>query len=312
VVAATIVTSKALTGFSSATGAITASDTILTAINKLDGNLALRAPLVSPTFTGTVSGSFSGNGSALTQLSGGSLTAGSVALAALAGDSVDSSKIVNNTIINADVSSSAAIDYSKLNLAGAIVNADINASAAIADTKLATISSAGKVANSATTATTSNTPNTLVLRDASGNFSAGIITGTFVGDGSGLTGLTGVHASRILLEDVIAPPILPVIAWGDNHDGQTSIPPTLINANTAAIAAGGGVGVALLKTGTVVQWGTGTAVPGGLANVTHVAAGAAHRLACKSDGTVTAWGDNTLRPKHCSRRTQRREERCRW
>ena len=120
---------------------------------------------------------------------------------------------------------------------------------------------------------------------------SGTTTGTFVGDGSGLT---GVHASRILLEDVIAPPIRPVIAWGDNHDGQTSIPPTLINANTAAIAAGGGVGVALLKTGTVVQWGTGTAVPGGLANVTHVAAGAAHRLACKSDGTVTAWGDNTF------------------
>lgn len=40
-------------------------------------------------------------------------------------------------IVNADVSASAAIDYSKLNLAGAIVNADISNSAAIAYAKLA-------------------------------------------------------------------------------------------------------------------------------------------------------------------------------
>jgi hypothetical protein len=59
---------------------------------------------------------------------------------------------------------------------GSIVNADINASAAIADTKLATISSAGKVANSATTATPNNTNNAIVARNSSGNFSAGTIT----------------------------------------------------------------------------------------------------------------------------------------
>jgi hypothetical protein len=59
---------------------------------------------------------------------------------------------------------------------GAIVNADINASAAIADTKLATISTAGKVSNSATTATNANTASTIVARDASGDFAAGDIT----------------------------------------------------------------------------------------------------------------------------------------
>lgn len=63
-------------------------------------------------------------------------------------------------------------------LSGAIVNADINASAAIADTKLDTISTAGKVSNSATTATSSNTANAIVARDASGNFSAGVISDT--------------------------------------------------------------------------------------------------------------------------------------
>ena len=39
---------------------------------------------------------------------------------------------------------------------GVIVNADIKSDAAIADTKLATISTASKVSNSATTATNNN------------------------------------------------------------------------------------------------------------------------------------------------------------
>jgi hypothetical protein len=74
--------------------------------------------------------------------------------------------------------------------AGTIVNADIAASAAIADTKLATISTSGKVANSATTAIAANTANAIVARDASGNFNAGTVTATaFSGGGSGLTGL---------------------------------------------------------------------------------------------------------------------------
>jgi hypothetical protein len=57
-----------------------------------------------------------------------------------------------------------------------IVNADISASAAIVDTKLATISTAGKVSNSATTATNANTASAIVARNASGDFAAGDIT----------------------------------------------------------------------------------------------------------------------------------------
>lgn len=55
---------------------------------------------------------------------------------------------------------------------GTIVNADINAAAGIVDTKLATIATAGKVANTATTATSTNTANAIVARNASGNFNA--------------------------------------------------------------------------------------------------------------------------------------------
>ena len=74
--------------------------------------------------------------------------------------------------------------------AGAIVNADINASAAIADTKLATISTASKVSNSATTATNANTASAIVARDASGNFSAGTITASLSGNASTATTAT--------------------------------------------------------------------------------------------------------------------------
>jgi trimeric autotransporter adhesin len=62
-----------------------------------------------------------------------------------------------------------------------IANANIAAAAAIADTKLGTISTASKVQNSATTATSSNSGSAIVSRDASGNFSAGIITAALTG-----------------------------------------------------------------------------------------------------------------------------------
>lgn len=80
---------------------------------------------------------------------------------------------------------------------GAIVNADISASAAIVDTKLATISTASKVSNSATTAASANTASAIVARDASGNFAAGTITATLTGNVTGnVTGnLTGLASS---------------------------------------------------------------------------------------------------------------------
>lgn len=65
---------------------------------------------------------------------------------------------------------------SGLLLSSLIVNADIDPAAAIVDTKLATISTAGKVANSATTATSTNTGSAIVMRDAFGNFATTMIT----------------------------------------------------------------------------------------------------------------------------------------
>ena len=114
-------------------------------------------------------------------------TAGKVADTALSsnvtmiGQTIESGEITDGTIVNADVNASAAIADTKLatiatagkvadsalssNVSmigstiesaeitnGTIVNADINAAAAIVDTKLATIATAGKVADSALSA----------------------------------------------------------------------------------------------------------------------------------------------------------------
>ena len=73
-----------------------------------------------------------------------------------------------------------------------LVNADVSSSAAITDNKLATITTAGKVSNSATTATSSNTANTIVARDNSGNFTANVITANLIGD------VTGSSSNNVL------------------------------------------------------------------------------------------------------------------
>jgi len=78
------------------------------------------------------------------------------------------------------------------------------ADGAIADTKLATISTAGKVSNSATTATSANTASAIVARDASGDFSAGTITATnFSGSGASLTSLTAGNLSGTIPSGVL-------------------------------------------------------------------------------------------------------------
>ncbi|MFO1488780.1 MAG: tail fiber domain-containing protein [Verrucomicrobiota bacterium] len=141
---------------------------------------------------GTISGTFAGNGAAVTSLNAGQLASGTVpdarlsANVSLLGNNIDTTEIVNGTI----------------------ANVDIDPAANIADTKLATINAAGKVANSATTATSANSPNAIVSRDASGNFSAGTITANFAGNGAGLTNLTVpttlVSNNTLTVESILA------------------------------------------------------------------------------------------------------------
>lgn len=125
--------------------------------------------LVVDTVEGNLTGDVTGNADTATQLANNRAFS-------ITGDITAAGVNFNGT---GDVALSATIT------AGSIVNDDINATAAIADTKLATISTAGKVQNSATTATSANTASAIVARDASGNFSAGTITATFSGNLTG-------------------------------------------------------------------------------------------------------------------------------
>ena len=87
------------------------------------------------------------------------ITDATIATADIASSAITTALIADGTITTTDISSSASIPYSKLLFSnnivtgdianGTILNADINASAAIVDTKLATISTAGKVLGSA-------------------------------------------------------------------------------------------------------------------------------------------------------------------
>ncbi|MFM6994229.1 MAG: hypothetical protein ACKOWO_03825 [Sediminibacterium sp.] len=68
------------------------------------------------------------------------------------------------------------------NTISGLTNANLSGTAGITDANLATIATTGKVLNTATTATFSNTANTIVSRDASGNFNAGTITASLSGN----------------------------------------------------------------------------------------------------------------------------------
>ncbi len=99
--------------------------------------------------------------------------------------------IISDNAITTIKISSDAVTSAKIADA-TIVNADIALAAAIEDTKLATIATAGKVSNSATTATSGNTNSAIVARDASGNFSAGTITASLTGNATNVTGTVAV------------------------------------------------------------------------------------------------------------------------
>lgn len=151
--------------------------------------------LTLPSADGTSGQVLSTNGSgALSWASLGSFTNSQIAsnaaidyskLAPLSSGNIligNGSNVATSVAVTGDVTISSSGETAIA--AGSIVNSDISASAAIADTKLATIASAGKVSNSATTASSANTANAIVARDSAGNFSANVITGNLNGTAS--------------------------------------------------------------------------------------------------------------------------------
>jgi microcystin-dependent protein len=116
--------------------------------------------------------------------------------------------------------------------AGNITNDKVSASAAIADTKLATIATAGKVLNSATTATSANTINAIVARDGSGNFSAATITATLAGSitGNAATATTLTTGRTIALTG-------DVTGTTDSFNGSANVSAATTIANNAVTTA---------------------------------------------------------------------------
>jgi hypothetical protein len=157
-------------------------------------------------------------------------------------------------------------DVVKVTDTGTVTNGMLAGS--ITDSKLSTISTAGKVANSATTATSANTNSAIVARDGSGNFSANLITSNLTGNVTGnLTGNASGSAATLstardfqLTGDVEAAAV--------SFNGSTSVnlvtsiaTGSIVNADVNASAAiaksklnlGGTITSADLVDGTIVN-----------------------------------------------------------
>ena len=105
----------------------------------------------------------------------------------------------SETLTNKTITASA-------NSISGLTNANLSGTAGITDANLATISTAGKIANTATTATNANTINTIVARDASGNFIAGTISAALAGNAATATKLATA-----------------VSIYGNSFDGSTDL-----------------------------------------------------------------------------------------
>jgi hypothetical protein len=131
----------------------------------------------------TISGAFSGDGSAINAINASNISSGTVANARTTAASANGAA----TIVLRDSSGSfSAGDITANSISGNGVSLTaINAS------NIAT----GTIDNARTTAATANGASTIVLRGSSGEFSAGTITGTFSGDGSAVSAINGSNVS---------------------------------------------------------------------------------------------------------------------
>ena len=293
-------TDTTLVAFGKAQAQITALDT---AKANLSG-AAFSGAVSAPSFVGPLTGDVSGNAGTVTN---GVYTTGSYAnpawITSLAGSKISGDisgnaatatalatpRTINGTSFNgtANITVTAAAGT----LTGTTLNATVVTSSltavgtiatgvwqgtAIADTYLATISTGGKVANSATTAASANTASAIVARDASGNFTAGTITAALAGNASTATALATPRAIN-----------------GVNFDGTAAITVTAAAGTlTGATLAAGVTASSLTSVGTLTAL-----TVSGLASVTTNSASTALKVTQTGAGDAfvveDAAGDST-------------------
>lgn len=229
--------------------------------------------------------------------SSGNFGAGTITAAVVGNASTATTlQTARNIAISGDVTGnatsfngSANITISSAITAGAIVNDDINASAAIADTKLATISTAGKVSNSATTATNANTASAIVARDASGNFSAGTITASLSGSATTAGTVTTAAQPNITsvgtLTSLTTSGLLSITAASGDEGGEILLAKPITNTSIA------GTGVTIdIYQNRIRFFEQGGDARGAYIDLTTAAAGANTNILGAStpgDGTLT-------------------------
>ena len=214
---------SANTIFANLTGS--ASNNVLKAGDTMTGNLILpagSATVPSLAFTGSTTTGLSATTNVLSLIAGGNQ-----GMTVSPAGTVQINQFTSAGVVHNDTSGNLTTSL--------IVNADIGASAAIIDSKLATISTSGKVANSATTATSSNTGNTIVQRDTNGNFSAGTITANLTGNATTATSATSATTATTATNATNFTGSL----IGDVTGTQTATVVSLVGGVTAANVASG-------------------------------------------------------------------------
>jgi len=347
-IAPSVITGKNLEGYQSLSGELSNNDTILSALGKLEGNSVLKAPLASPTFTGTVNGITKsmvelGNVDNTKDADKPVSTAQQTALdlkAPLASPTftgtvngitksmVGLGNVDNTADANKPVSTAqqTALDL-KAPLDSPTFTGTVNgitksmvglgnvSNTTDADKPISTAQQTALFLKAPVESPTftgtvlfpAGSPLSAPLQLAAGiNLTTPVFGSVeFDGDQLYLTGnaespirralaFADGQASSVELSTITAAPLKPVVAWGNNDQGQTTIPSL---SSAKAIAAGDNHSLALSDEGIVLAWGgngSGQAtVPAGLTAVTKVAAGSNHNLALKVDGTVVAWGDDS-------------------
>jgi hypothetical protein len=274
-------------------GKVSNSATTATALNtasaivarNASGNFA--AGTITANLTGNVTGNVTGN------LTGNADTATSATSATSATTATTATNFSGS--LTGDVTGTQGATV----LANSVVtNAKISNSAGIVDTKLATIATAGKVSNSATTATALNTASAIVARDGSGNFVAGTITANLIGNVTGnVTGNADtVTTNANLTGDVTSVGNATAIASGVIVNADINATAGIVDTKLAQITTSGKVAnsattATALNTASaiVTRDGSGNFVAGTItANLTGNASGTAATFTGSLTGDVTS------------------------